>query len=468
MWRRILDSPWLYFGGAGVLVLAAVLSQVEIRLPVRPVGTIDQLQTLRDRDDLSVVFVLIDTLRADRLHAYGYERETSTYMDWLASTGIRFDRCVSQSTWTKSSMASLWTGTYPAVNGVMRWPHSLPEAVDMPAEILRAAGFTTAGVYRNGWVAPNFGFGQGFEIYYRPMPGREPERFQRRTPSSHPLHGTDEEVTENAIEFLQGHGHERFLLYLHYMDIHQYAYDQESALFGTSYSDVYDNSIAWVDRNIGVLISNLERLKLSDRTLVVIAADHGEGFQEHGMEGHGKSLYREVVEVPLIMALPFQLEPGVVVNSVVQNVDVWPTIMDLLGLPPLAGAQGISLVPLIEAAARGDEAGFRRPAFGHMDRVWGSTKRRPDEILAVTTDTHRLIRRLSDDERGPRLQLFDHRSDPLEQRNVVEEQPEVAEQLEALGQSYLESDGAAWGAPDEVELEEMRLEHLRALGYIIQ
>ncbi len=146
MWRRILDSPWLYFGGAGVLLLVAVLSQVEIRMPVRPVGTIEQIQTLRERDDVNVVFVLIDTLRADRLHAYGYERETSTYMDWLASTGVRFDRCVSQSTWTKSSMASLWTGTYPAVNGVLRWPHSLPESVDMPAEILRSAGFTTAGV----------------------------------------------------------------------------------------------------------------------------------------------------------------------------------------------------------------------------------------------------------------------------------------------------------------------------------
>jgi arylsulfatase A-like enzyme len=487
--RRILDSPWLYFGLAGVLLVIAVLSQFEIRTPDRSEGRPEEIASLRERDDVNVIWILIDTLRADRLSSYGYQRETSPFLDFLADTGIRFERCMSQSSWTKSSMASLWTGTYPASNGILRWTHALPEAATLPAEILRNAGFRTAGVYRNGWVAPNFGFEQGFQIYYRPTPGRTPEHFARRTPSSSPLMGTDQDVTESALEFLRSHGHERFFLYLHYMDLHQYAYDQESARFGLGYSDVYDNSILWTDRNVGALIAGLEELGLAKKTLLVISSDHGEGFREHGQEGHGKTLYGEVVDVPFIIALPFRLDPGIVVRTPVQNVDVWPTILDLLGAPPLAGAEGRSLVPLVEAAAQGDESaadglGTDRPLFAKMDRRWGQTHARSSYLVQVSRGSYRMIRPLQVEEDGEpedaeeqarrrrepplRTELFDKSVDPREQRNLLEERPEVAAELGALIDQHLSSARVPWGDPKEIELDRMRLEHLRALGYVIQ
>jgi arylsulfatase A-like enzyme len=487
--RRILDSPWLYFGLAGVLLVIAVLSQFEIRTPDRDTGAPEEISRLRERDDVNVIWILIDTLRADRLGSYGYERPTSPFLDYLAENGIRFERCMSQSSWTKSSMASLWTGTFPGSNGILRWSHGIPEAAAMPAEILRDAGFRTGGIYRNGWVSPNFGFEQGFQIYYRPTPGRTPENFARRTPSSSPLMGTDQDVTESAIEFLRSHGHERFFLYLHYMDVHQYAYDQESARFGMGYADVYDNALLWTDRNIGALIVSLEEMGLAKKTMLVISSDHGEGFREHGQEGHGKTLYGEVVDVPLIISLPFRLDPGLVVRTPVQNVDVWPTILDLLGASPLAGAEGRSLVPLIEAAARGDESavpglGPDRPLFAKMDRRWGQTQGKPRYLVQVSRGPYRLIRPDRGDadgeeaepeasepaarERPMRVELFDKSVDPREQKNLFEERPEVAAELEALIDAHLESARVPWGDPKEVELDRMRLDQLRALGYVIQ
>ena len=220
MSQRLWDSPWPYFAAAFAVLIIALASQFEFRLNPRPPGDLDDLVALRDRDDLNVVFILLDTLRADRLSAYGYERPTTRYMDALASTGIRFENTVSQSSWTKTSMASLWTATHPVNNGVLRFDHALPEEAVLPAEIFKRAGYRTAGLWRNGWVAPNFGFDQGFDMYLKPRPGRERAQIQRGNPSTPALVGTDEDLIESAREFLKNFGRERFFLYLHFMDVH--------------------------------------------------------------------------------------------------------------------------------------------------------------------------------------------------------------------------------------------------------
>ena len=169
---RLLAQRWPWLVAAGLVVVAFVSMVVEIRLPGdwdrRPRGTAEDIAQLRDRNDLNVLFILIDTLRADRLGSYGYARDTSPVLDRLASSGVRFGRHLAQSTWTKASMASLWTGLYPARTGITRYDDVIPEAARMPAEILHEAGFQTIGLWRNGWVAPTFGFDQGFEVYQRP------------------------------------------------------------------------------------------------------------------------------------------------------------------------------------------------------------------------------------------------------------------------------------------------------------
>lgn len=471
MLRRLLDSPWTYFGLAGALFVALLVTQFELKLPPRPKGTADDIRALAQRDDVNVVFILIDTLRADRLGSYGYERPTSPALDYLANTGIRFERAVSQSSWTKASMASLWTATWPNRNGVMRWSHSLPGEAVMPPELLQKAGFQTAGIWRNGWVAPNFGFNQGWHTYVRPQPSNSPDKFQKRTPSASAVVGTDEDLTRAAIEFLNAYGHKRFFLYVHYMDVHQFAYDEASAKFGTSYSDVYDNAINWVDRNVGVLLGELQSRDLARRTILVVSSDHGESFLEHGLEGHAKTLYREVAEVPLIFSLPFELNPGIVVPNVVANVDIWPTLLDLLGLPPMANTDGRSLMPLIEASARGETVEFDRPAFAQIDRTWGRPTGDPDPLVSITKGPIRAFQPTAPGKEGE-VEFYDHAQDPWEARNLAQPGPDgvrrLPEPIHAAVQEYLAMPPAAWGEPVDVELDEMELHQLRALGYVVQ
>jgi len=468
---RAFDSYRLYFVGAALLALAALATQFDVRGFSRPEEQPSALTGLADRNreqrDLNLVFLLVDTLRADRLGAYGYPRPTSPNIDALAGRGVLFEDVVAQSTWTKTSMASLWTATHPVKHGVLRFDHALPEAALMPAEILREAGYRTVGIWRNGWVDSNFGFAQGFDTYVRPLPGAQRVRVHRESRNPNALAGSDEELTLAALDFLEHFGTGRFFLYLHYMDVHQYAYDEDAAFFGNSYSDVYDRAIHWTDRLVGALVAALDEHGLSDRTLIVLAADHGEAFREHGVEGHGRDLYRETTHVPLILSLPFRLDPGVRVSQTVSNVDIWPTLLDLLGLPALPGADGRSLLPLVLAAAdAGEPFEESRPVFAHLLRGWGNAAREPVPLLSVTQGPSRLIAIQED---PPRFELYDREADPGETSNLYPEDAGQAAGLRELLDAYQEQDRAPWGeAPRAVEIDELRLSQLRALGYSLR
>jgi arylsulfatase A-like enzyme len=462
--NRILQSRWLPFAGAAVLLVALAWQFVRVEVPSRPVRGIEALRELRERDDLNVVFILIDTLRADRTSAYGYSRATTpTFVD-LASSAVRFAHVTAQSSWTKTSMASLWTGTYPARNGVLRYPHAMAEAQTMPAEILKQAGFKTIGLYRNGWIASNFGFAQGFDVYATPARRKAPEP-TRANPSGGTLAGTDFDITESAVEFARAEQGARLFLYLHYMDVHQYVFDEKSSLFGTSFSDSYDNAVHWVDRNVNVVLRGLDEAGLLEKTVVVIASDHGEGFREHGIEGHGRQLYREAVETPLLLVLPFRLDREVVVKEPVANVDVWPTLLDLLGLPPLPDAQGRSLLPLIEAAYRDEPASVpERTGISHIDQTWGRMETAPSPLVKLSRGDWRFY--LAPDGTPPRVELYDVASDPGERSNVAGTHPDVASSFAEEARSYLKE--GADVHPPEREIDEMRLHQLRALGYLVQ
>jgi arylsulfatase len=467
MARGILESPWLYFALAGALLLVAVATQFEVRMPTRSEAPASALADLKERDDLNVIYLLIDTLRADRLSVYGYERETSPIIDDIAKHGILFENTVSQSSWTKTSMASMWTGTHPIRNGILRFNHVLPDEATLPAEIFKEAGYRTVGLWRNGWVEPNFGFAQGFDMYVRPTPGAEQARVQRGAPGGNPLTGTDEDMTISAIDFLRQAGDEKFFLYLHYMDIHQYVYDDISSIFGTSYSDAYDQSIHWTDRLVGALLETLREEDLLKRTLIVIASDHGEAFREHQSEGHARNLHEEVTHVPFIVIPPFILEEGIRVKQTVSNLDVWPTILDLVGLPELPGADGRSLMPLVLDSAAGAPATEEtvRPVFAHLAKGWGQPSAEERSMVSLTHGDKRVIRYLED---GSETRFYDRSTDRAEHNDLAEQG--VPEEFETLLAEYAEWRGdVPWGvAPTEVELDELRLNHLRALGYIIK
>ncbi len=444
------------------MVTLYLYSQVEVRTDPRPSGERDDIAKLSERDDLNVVFILIDTLRADRLGHAGYERDTSPGLDYMAETGIRFANHWAQSSWTKASMASMWTGLYPNHTGVIRAQDALSNDARVPAEVFQEAGFVTAGIWRNGWVAPNFGMQQGFDVYQLPNMRQGPETLRRATRAGR-IEGSDIDLVYAATDFLQTHNDQRFFLYLHFMDVHQYVSTDETAIFGTRYSDSYDNSILWTDHQVRAILGALDSLGLRDETLVVVASDHGEAFGEHGAEGHARNLHAEVTRTPFIVSLPFILDEGVVIESRSANVDLWPTILELVGLPPLAAADGRSRVPEI----MGDETAVEEepPIYAHLDRTWGVLSKEPAPLVAVSEGPYRLLRDVSEPRKD---RLYDISADPAEKRNLSEEPDGVRASLTERTSEYLDA-GVAWreGAP-RVELDDMSLRQLRALGYAVE
>jgi len=462
--QRLLASRLLLVALSIALVVGFVATQLEVSTDPRPIGTAEDIASLHERDDLNLLFILVDTMRADRLGAYGYERDTSPRIDGLAADGVRFAQQLSQSSWTKCSMASLWTGLYPARTGVTRSPQGVSPNALMPAEILKEAGFRTFALWRNGWIAPKFGFHQGFEVYHTPKTKRIPPSVRREKPTVG-VAGTDQDTVRSAVEFLRTHGDQRWFLYMHLMDLHQYVYDEDTALFGTSYSDIYDNSIRWTDRVLGSLLDELDRRGLRDNTLIVLASDHGEAFGEHGREGHARDVYGEVTTTPFIVSFPFRLREPIVVESPTENVDLWPTLLDLLKLPPLIDPDGRSRVPELLAAARGeDPPPPEGPRFAHIDENWGRTSKPELPMVSVSEGNYRLLIGAS---AGGRGRLFDRSTDLREQNDLSDELPEKLEHMRGLARDYLKKPGAPWGAAPEVGIGDEELEQLRALGYSV-
>jgi arylsulfatase A-like enzyme len=469
--KHVLAQRWPWFVAAAVIVAAFVGFVLSLRSSAawdnRPRGGVAEIETLRERKDVNVLFILIDTLRAERLGSYGSTRDTAPLLDHLAHTGVRFAHHLAQSTWTKSSMASIWTGLYPTRTGINRYDDVIPEVAQMPAEVLRDAGFRTFGLWRNGWVSPTFGFDQGFDVYQRPIATPLPPNVRRENPTLNER-GTDQSLIEAAIEFMRVSGQQRWFLYLHLMDLHEYIYDAESALFGSSHSDIYDNSIRWTDDSLGFLLAALGELGLLDRTIIVIVSDHGEAFLERGVEGHARDVYRETTEVPFILALPFRLAPGIVVKTRTQNVDVWPTLYDLLGVEAPKRVDGRSLVPEIVAAAEGKPSpGGEQQAYADLDQTWAERDLASLPTIAVVDGPFRYVRVNRADGEPAIEHLFDARSDPRELQNRAESEKETFERLRKAADAYA-AKKPDWGEAPTREIDELELNLLRALGYKVQ
>ena len=457
---------WLLVLIAVAAIALWLYSSIEIvdpNGPDRPVGGIAELESLSERTDTNILFVLIDTLRAERMSAYGYERDTTPFLKELADSGIRFNRHIAQSSWTKSSMASLWSGMNPIRSGVTKFDHTLSSKIVMPAEILADAGFKNVGMFRNGWVNGYFGFNQGFEKYYRPGGGVINPNLQRMKPNLL-AHVGDEDLIADAIEFLRIHGKSsRWMLYLHLMDLHEYTYDEESAKFGTQVADLYDNSMLRTDWVFSKLYGHLNKMGLLENTIVVVLSDHGEAFGERGIEGHARSVFPETTETPLIISLPFQIEGGLVVEDRTMNVDVWPTLLDMVGLPAQGrDLDGRSRMPELMAKARGEDFeeadGDRAVAF--LDENWGRPESKEIPTISIVEGPYRYVKGTNDSGNVAEVLLS---IEDGQVENRIEEFPEIAARLreEADRQLAMEPEYEA----DIIELDEMQLDQLRALGY---
>jgi arylsulfatase A-like enzyme len=383
----------------------------------------------------NVVFIVVDTTRADHIGSYGYRRDTTPHIDRLAEKSTVFEQAYSHTPWTMPSVASLFTSLPPRDHGIVKWEQPLALEHLTLAEHLQAHGFLTAGFVSHLIFFPEYRFNQGFE-HYDVSVLREGDPVELTT---------SREISDLAIRWLREEAHDPFFLWLHYFDPHGVYLQHEPYVWGDQAIDRYDSEIRHTDEQIGRVLSSLETLGMADDTIVVVVADHGEEFGDHGGIRHSKTLYDEVVRIPLVIYVP-GFSPRRI-DTIVSESDVAPTLCRLLGLPVPASFAG--------RAFAFDDDSFR---VEEHRTVFMETLRLADK-RGVRDGRWKLV---IDRETGARM-LFDLARDPGEKRNMTAERADVVARLErAIAEHYAQGRTQV----DEHELSEPLREQLEALGYL--
>ncbi len=423
----------------------------------------------------NLIIYLIDTLRADHLGSYGYAKELSPALDAFAREGLLFENAFAQSSWTKSSVASILTGLPPLVHGANNRDHVLSAEALTLQEILRRHGYRTAAFVTNRMVSREFGFGQGFDdlSLLGPVDGETVNQkvrdwLGRREPENQP-----------------------FFLYIHTMDPH-WPYDPpdefrdryaptvpRSARYNLSelqrklgggkispddiradilpsMLELYDGEVASSDRSFGNFRAMLEGLNLYEETAIILLSDHGEEFLEHGGLAHARELWTELLQVPLILK-PAGMSEGRRVTAPVQHLDVLPTVLDHLGLGAPGQLPGRSLLDLAVEDMLGPVGYRHRQIFSYIQMVKGQTPR-----ISVIEGRWKLIAELD----GGRLEnpkLFNVIDDPAEARNLAAQRPVRTRYLLAAIRHHM-LDGRL--EAETVVIDEDLQRSLRALGYL--
>jgi arylsulfatase len=407
-----------------------------------------------------LVLLVVDTLRADVLGLYGSPRENAPHLAALAREGVVFEDVVAPSSWTKTSMASIFSGVDPSRHGVRGVEHVLPDGLPTLARALRDAGYRTLGVQTNPWLRSRFGFADGFDEY----------EFH--------FFGSADHVNARGLALLDEAGRERpVFLYLHYMDVHapyqparrffdepplivpghgpmpDDEFDQRyrrrelrGPAFDARARALYEAEVRGVDDALGRLIDALRGRGVLDRAVLVVTSDHGEAFGEHGEVAHGRTFYPEVYAVPLIVRAPGGAHAGARVAARVRSIDLMPTLLAAAGVPLPPGVQGAPLLPL-EAEA---EPRVARGAVGLNDQA-------PDRDLAAVVADQRLYLH---ERRSGRVELYDLGADPGALHDLGPGHPDAARLAALAG----ETGGAA--TPGRVEIDEASRRQLEALGYL--
>ncbi|MBN2803888.1 MAG: sulfatase-like hydrolase/transferase [Deltaproteobacteria bacterium] len=324
----------------------------------------------------NVVLVLIDTLRADHLSIFNKNTRVQTpFIKKIAEESMIFSQAMAEENWTKPSIASLLTGLYPSSHQTKSDTNKLPSSAKMISEYLKAMGFQTAGFVANGYISNKFGFERGWDFWTNYVREGKKNRAQF--------------VADDSVEWLKKRYEKKpFFMYIHTIDPHvpyippakyRALYDDEpynGPIESTKTADLvervktgalklnerdkfrlealYDGEISYHDDHLARVYKELANQDLLKNTIIVITADHGEEFFDHGLVGHGHSLYEELIHVPLIIRLPganAEKSPKEY-NEVVELVDILPTLFDSLGLQKPEQLQGESLIPVLKGEKR--------------------------------------------------------------------------------------------------------------------
>jgi len=395
----------------------------------------------------NVLLVTIDTLRADRVGAYGSALGATPTLDRLAAEGVRVERAYAHVPLTLPSHATILTGLYPFANGVRDNGTFRLEGRPTLAHAFKSAGYRTAAFVGAFVLDARFGLNAGFDLYDDRMQGSGAAFEVVERPAEQVLDPAGRWIGSGAGHSGQGAA-DRWFAWIHLYDPHEpYAAPEP---YGSRYSsDPYLGEIAYVDHALGSFIDRLQSSHALDRTLIVVMADHGESLGEHGERTHGLFAYDATLRVPLILWSPPALPPGVVPSA--RLVDVAPTILDLVGLAPPQQADGRSIRARMAGERRAsDEPSYFEALNANLARNWAPLK-------GIIAGSLKLIDL-------PVPELYDLDADPGETRNIYASAPDRARPLErALDQ--LPTNVAAAAAPRRVDPDAEQ--RLRSLGYVV-
>ena len=409
----------------------------------------------------NVLFISIDTLRADHLGAYGYARGTSPNIDAFANTATVFENAQSSASWTLPSLTSLMTSLYSSTHGCWKIQSRLDPSFHTLAEMLRDAGYDTAMVASHTFLGGRYGLQQGFTHVDTRIVQTD-------------MDITSPDVTEKGIQWLDAKAAVKdgvpWFLWLHYFDPHgpYLLHEGISERFGTEKDiDRYDGEIAFTDIHVGRLLDELAKQGLDRDTIVVLVADHGEEFGEHGNHGHGYALYQEVVHVPLIVRVPGV--PAARVTAVVPTVDLMPTLLELCGVSSDVPVEGVSLSSaLSRELRRADPARQSDPNPAPPFRAAVSEVRwqAGQDMRSLRSGSWKYIEHRNADKSNE--YLFDLDLDPNEQVDVLAEHTDRASELRATLAQRLKRAremSASYRVSAMSELSPSERDRLSGLGY---
>jgi arylsulfatase A-like enzyme len=463
--------------------------------PVVKLGQAAAAKSFAAARPANIVIVVLDAARADHFGCYGYPRATTPNVDQLARESVLFREHYSTCSATRQSTASLFTSLYPDTHRLGA-NDTLPAGAFTLEQGLKAAGLETALLTSNYVVTPELGLGGDFDEIFPPLETRKTEG---SLPEDQITTRTPEVLAGAFTRWLEEEKPAHFFAYLHFLPPHT-PYDAPEAFTnavagrpappvvraGYAFPDVvspgngfqavpsgnwvdrYDANLRWADWGVGEMVRSLRAQELLDKTLLIVTADHGEAFGEHGFTYHARSVNEEFVHIPLLMRFPGPQHLVGEVTALTQTVDLLPTLCDLARAAyPKEKVQGYSLLPLLQGrAAKAREEAFAVCAVADLDCY---LVRSPRWALLLFHD-------------GVHRALYDMTKDPAQTQNVLAKHPEVVQQLLASFRTfartqavpldrYLSPQAAAIPSPEarlvpKHPLSPRARRELRALGYL--
>jgi arylsulfatase A-like enzyme len=418
---------------------------------------------------------------------YGYPRDTTPYLDAFANEAVIFSEAISQSTFTKTSIASLFTSRYPHKHGVYTGSTEDSEGKILSdvlredevtlAEALSEAGYLTGGFLTQAHLREYMGFGQGFATYNADV-------------------GNVKSIHRKAIRWLQAVARASgFFLYLHYIDLHDPyqpppPYDHLYGDTRNAYSgfdlenwdqelgDVrhgrrsvemdqlnqmiarYDGLINHIDFEMGVFFAKLKDLGVYDDSLIIVTSDHGDGFTEHGFLSHSWEPYDELIRVPLLIKFPNGRYKGRVINEQVRLIDVMPTVLDIINEETgRENLQGFSLLNYLDEERRERSRGaFPRYSFSE----YSYDKRRTYPKIGIRTKRLKYLFR----PKKNKDQIFDLQEDPGEKVNIISARDAEALEFREMALEVVSEWRKRREEAEQVSVDEATVKELKALGYL--